>query len=186
MGVDPTARNHVGGKNECGWSVIVDGDIRMAWVSLMVAFGSVEILERSTWADAGHLYKLTWLAVCVEPLWTPYTGSLVVVREAKNGTVYVQAADNHDVLFDDPTTQFFTDEADGVSGVPFPVTLERDRFVFRLITALADGKVEVDKAGIIVGGTGEFGQYYTGMKFRHFMRELQKADKTATFTQVKS
>lgn len=81
-----------------------DGEQRLAWVSIIHPFGTVEVIERTPWFDVGPNRRgrdqRTWLVVCMEPNWLPYTGSLAIVREFKTGQVFVLSVDNYNVLYE--------------------------------------------------------------------------------------
>lgn len=169
------------------------GQTLNVWATLMHAFGTVEILERTLDLDPGPSNKgwqlPTWLAVCVDPFWAPYRGSLVVVRQLRSGTVFVLASDNDDVLFgDDERSNMRSFNIAEAALVPLDETASvtvLDRYVFRLVSAkLGNGFVEVDRSGIITQGTGEYGRYYIGMLFRGFLDGWEKADRRARYVRI--
>jgi hypothetical protein len=148
------------------------------WVGLIHAFGTVEILEA--------LKYPTWLGVCVDPFHADYLGSLVVVRQSRSGTLFVLASDNAGVLWEgDEAAVSEDDDSDNVD-IPASDDPTARAFLVRIHSYKhGNTTVDVNARGVIVNAAGEYGDYYVGMDFYHFIREFKKADKGMTYRRVR-
>jgi hypothetical protein len=173
-----------GGVASCGVvkddPLLQDGQVVLAWTTLMHAFGTVEVLERTQDFDVGPNRRggrqPTWLAVCVDPFYAAYRGSLAVVRQFRNGVVFVLAVDNDDVLFGEVVRDVVAEKA--------AATAAATRYVFQLTSVLGNAFIETDGGGVITQATGEYGSYYIGMDFRAFVTGLRQADPKARYVRL--